>query len=287
MTTTIASQERYDLGGVGDTALWMAAYRARESRRPDRLYNDPFAELLAGTKGPKLLTHFHTAHASDEGNPYLAIRTRWFDDFITDNVTPGSQAVGLGAGLDCRAYRKDWPADITLFEVDQPAVLAYKAEKLESIGAQRRCDTRTVPVNLGDDWMSALAEAGHDPARPTTWFSEGVLFYLPMELAKTVLRSAARLSAPGSRIAMDLVGTGIFSFPYTQEFLSRLKAADSPWQWGTDDLRGLLESCGWTDVTVVEPGNESASYGRWPEAAAPSNIPSIPRIYLVSATVAS
>ncbi len=283
MTTTIASQD-YDLGGVGDTSLWMAAYRARESRRPDRLYDDPFAELLAGPKGPKLLTHFHNVHANDEGNPYLAIRTRWFDDYLASSVTAGSQAVGLGAGLDTRAFRSSWAPGVTLYEVDQPAVLAYKADRLSTTDATERCDRRTVPVNLVDDWVSALAEAGHDPGRPTTWFAEGVLFYLPEEKAREVLRNAARLSAPGSRIAVDLVGTGIFTFPYTQEFLRRLREANSPWQWGTDDLTGLVESCGWSDVEVAEPGNPTANYGRWPDLASPKNIPSLPRIYLVRAT---
>lgn len=284
MTSTIDTQEHYDLGGVGDTALWMAAYRARESRRPDRLFDDPFAELLAGTKGPTLLTHFHTAHANDEGNPYLAIRTRWFDDYLADSVAPGSQAVGLGAGLDTRAFRLSWPDDVTVYEVDQPEVLAYKESRMASIQADVRCRRQTVPMNLGDDWVTALAEAGHDPSVPTTWFAEGVLFYLPEEGAREVLRAAARLSAPGSRIAIDLVGTGIFGFPYTREFLKRLEAADSPWRWGTDDLRGFLESCGWTSVEVAEPGHPNANYGRWPRQASPSNIPSIPRIYLVRAT---
>lgn len=282
MTTTITSQGN-DINGVGDTALWMAAYRARESRRADRLYDDPYAELLAGEKGWSLLTHFHTPHANDEGNPYLAIRTRWFDDQLS-SLPPGSQAVGLGAGLDTRAYRMDWPEDVRLFEIDQPAVLAYKAERLAGSGAQRRVDCRTVPVNLADDWMAALAEAGHDRSRPTFWFAEGVLFYLPQEGAQRVLREAARLSAPGSRVAADLVGTGIFKFPYTRQFLRRLEEADSPWRFGVDDLPAFLGPAGWSDVKALEPGDPEASYGRWPSAASPTNIPIIPRIYLVSGT---
>ncbi len=280
MTSTM-SEQAYDLGGVGDTALWMAAYRARESRRPDRLYDDPYAELLAGDKGRSLLTHFHTPHANDDGNPYLAIRTRWFDDLLA-SLPPGSQAVGLGAGLDTRSYRMDWPEGVTLYEIDQPAVLAYKESRLAGSGAKRRVDCKTIPVNLSDDWISALAAAGHDPSRPTTWFAEGVLFYLPEEGARQVLRDAAELSAPGSRVAADLVGTGIFKFPYTRQFLKRLEEANSPWRFGVDDLPAFLGSAGWSGIEVVEPGNPSANYGRWPEHASPTNISILPRIYLVS-----
>jgi methyltransferase (TIGR00027 family) len=285
MTTTVPRQT-YGLGGVGETARWMAASRARESRRPDRLFEDPFAEHLAGPDGPGLLTHFHPAHANDTGNPYLVIRTKWFDEYLAAHVTDGAQVVGVGAGLDTRAYRLAWPDGVTVYEIDQPAVLGYKHEKLSAVGGQPRCDRRPVPVNLADDWPTRLREAGFDPARPTVWWMEGVLFYLPEELARTVLRQIADLSAPGSRLALDLIGTGIFRFRYMREFLRRLEEADSPWRWGTDDVPGFISSCGWTDVAVTEPGHAGSNYGRWPESASPTHLPNLPRIYLVTATPA-
>lgn len=285
MTTTLDAQ-RPGMNGVGDTSLWMAAYRARESRRPDRLYEDPFAEWLAGERGVEMLTHFHTSRANDAGNPYLAIRTRWFDDYVLSGVRTAPQAVGLGAGLDTRALRLDWPDGVTVFEVDQPAVLAYKAERLAALDARPRCERRPVPVDLAGDWSAALDSAGHDPATPTTWFCEGVLFYLPKELAAEVLRTAARRSAPGSTFACDTIGPGIFSFPYTRAFLDRLQAAGSPWRWGDDDVRGFVESCGWSNAVVAEPGNPSANYGRWPAAASPTGLPNLPRIYLTKASIA-
>ena len=36
---------------IASTAQWIAAVRARETRRPDRLFADPFAEALAGEQG--------------------------------------------------------------------------------------------------------------------------------------------------------------------------------------------------------------------------------------------
>ena len=40
------------------------------------------------------------------------------------------QIVILASGLDSRAYRLDWPAGTRVYEIDQPLVLEYKAEKL-------------------------------------------------------------------------------------------------------------------------------------------------------------
>ena len=45
------------------------------------------------------------------------------------------QAVILASGLDARAYRLDWPADMTVFEIDQPEVIAFKTETLAELGA--------------------------------------------------------------------------------------------------------------------------------------------------------
>jgi PPM family protein phosphatase len=42
---------------VASTALWMAAERARESARPDRLFDDPLAERLAGPDTATVALH--------------------------------------------------------------------------------------------------------------------------------------------------------------------------------------------------------------------------------------
>ncbi|WP_165945209.1 SAM-dependent methyltransferase [Micromonospora sp. KC723] len=272
-----------DLSGVARTARWTAAARARETARPDRLFDDRFAALLAGDDGPALLRHFHTERAASDGNPVLPIRTRWFDDFLRGGVTEGCQVVGLGAGLDTRAYRLDWPPGTVLFEVDQAGVLTYKRDRLSRVADVPRCECRTVAADLTGEWGPALLDAGFDPAARTVWFAEGLLFYLPAPLAAAVVRQAARLSAPGSRIAVDLIGTGIFRLRYMRPFLDKLARAGSPWQFGTDAPAEFLRRNGWEAVEVTEPGAAGANYGRWPQRAAPAVFPNLPRSYLVTA----
>ena len=41
--------------GISKTAYWAAAARAQEHGRPDRIFEDPFAQRMAGEEGPKLL----------------------------------------------------------------------------------------------------------------------------------------------------------------------------------------------------------------------------------------
>jgi hypothetical protein len=48
------SEQNLTVRGVSDTARWVAYFRALESKRPDALFRDPFAERLAGEHGIQL-----------------------------------------------------------------------------------------------------------------------------------------------------------------------------------------------------------------------------------------
>jgi methyltransferase (TIGR00027 family) len=276
------------LGAISETALWTAAARARESARNDRLFNDPFAAVLAGPAGFRLLKRFHTPNSPDGGNPFLPVRTRWFDDYLARCMAFGlRQVIALGAGLDTRAFRLDWPDGTVVYEVDQSDVQNYKRHRLGGVDAVPRCIRRTIDTDLAGDWASELLAAGYDPSVPSVWFGEGLLYYLPEQVARTLLKRVAELSAPGSQIAVDLIGPGIFRFPYTRQFLGELEAAGSPWLFGTDDPSAFVSSCGWHVEVATEPGCPGADFGRWPGAAAPANVPNLPRSFLVAAELAT
>ena len=90
----------------------MAAARARESERADRLLYDPLAAALAGPEGFAWLEHMEAAARSDWPGLYPVIRTRFFDDFLVDSCRRAGvrQVVLAAAGLDTRAFRLDWPS---------------------------------------------------------------------------------------------------------------------------------------------------------------------------------
>ena len=49
------------------------------------------------------------------------------------------QAVILAAGLDSRSWRLPWPDGVTVYELDQPKVLDFKASTLAEHGAEPTC----------------------------------------------------------------------------------------------------------------------------------------------------
>src|SRR5699024_9016412 len=112
----------------------------------------------------------------------LAVRTGFLDTFFADAAAAGiRQAVILASGLDARGYRLPWPAGMTLFEIDQPQVLEFKADTAAALGAEPTVDLRAVPIDLRQDWPAALRQAGFDAERPTAWIAEGLVAFLPSE----------------------------------------------------------------------------------------------------------
>ena len=78
------------------TAEWIAVVRGGETRRPDRLLDDPWAAALAGPHGEDWA-------GERAGSPALAdmiIRARFFDDFLRRVTGTGEvrQVVLLAAG---------------------------------------------------------------------------------------------------------------------------------------------------------------------------------------------
>jgi methyltransferase (TIGR00027 family) len=209
--------DTWDLASsVGATATMVAAARAIASRAENPLISDPFAEPLVRAVGVDIFTRLATGElrleelGDDESNGMqrmadnMAVRTMFFDDFFSDATASGiTQAVILASGLDARGYRLDWPAGVTVYEIDQPEVIDFKARTLAGLGADPTADLRGVAVDLRFDWPAKLREAGFDPAKPTAWSAEGLLGYLPPDAQDRLLDTVTGLSALGSRFATE------------------------------------------------------------------------------------
>jgi methyltransferase (TIGR00027 family) len=73
---------------------------------------------------------------------YMACRTAFFDNFFLDATRAGiRQAVVLAAGLDARSWRLPWPDGVTVYELDQPKVLDFKASTLAEHGSEPACQS--------------------------------------------------------------------------------------------------------------------------------------------------
>jgi methyltransferase (TIGR00027 family) len=219
MSTMRTHDDTWDIAtSVGTTAVMVAAARAIETDSPNPLIRDPYARLLVNEAGTGVWETMlddsmvakvesfdpETAAVFHHMRGYQAVRTHFFDTYFADAAAAGiRQVVILASGLDSRAYRLDWPAGTTVYEIDQPKVLAYKSATLAAHDVTPSADRHEVPIDLRQDWPAALRAAGYDPKTPTAWLAEGLLMYLPADGQDRLFAQITELSAPGSRIAVE------------------------------------------------------------------------------------
>lgn len=250
--------------GVWATAVGVARVRALESERENALFHDPLAKAFAAAGGLWPTSPPPADEAARRRRLGVAfsivIRTKFLDDLLRRACASGiRQVVLLGAGMDSRAFRMDWPEGTRLFEVDTAAPLDFKAAVLDGERAVARCERITVAVDLREDWPGALAAAGHDPAQPTVWIAEGLLIYLPQDAVDLLLARIGARSAPGSRMGLTLGSPGVierFGADAAPGSAASLWVSEMP-----DDPLGWLAGHGWQAAghTLRE---RAAAYGR-------------------------
>ncbi len=160
---------------ISDTALLAAVYRARESEKPDGLFNDPFARRLAGDRGEEIARSL----AFSERNAWSWFtRTYLFDQLINSRIAAGcDMVINLAAGLDARPYRMELPPSLQWVEVDLPEITDYKEELLA--GESSRCQLERVRLDLANTGARAqLFDRLENTARDALIISEGLVIYL-------------------------------------------------------------------------------------------------------------
>ncbi|WP_345562030.1 SAM-dependent methyltransferase [Nonomuraea rosea] len=242
-----------DLTGVSNTAVGAAWVRARESERPDRLFEDAYAGAFVAAAD----------YASASGElfaDHLAFRTRFFDGYLTGSGC--RQVVLLAAGLDSRAYRLDWAPGVRLFEIDLPELLTFKDAVLAEMGARPACERVAVPADLREDWPGALRAAGFDPAEPVAWLAEGLLIYLDAEESARLLTRVGELSARGSSLAFEHDAEAAARLMERVRAMPKLRRVAELWRGGLgEDAAAWLEERGWRTRTVGRAAL-AAEYGR-------------------------
>ena len=233
------------------TARWVAAHRARfERTRPSTPGADRAAER-------RLYRDVSGIFAIPVGRPsVLAQRTKVVDTEVARAIGRGtSQVVLLGAGYDGRALRFGGGA-VRWFEVDLPAMQADKRRRLDDLGIR---PDRVSYVGLDlttEDLDAALDAARHDRAAPSLFVCEGLLAYLTLGSAASLLESLCARAARGSALVANFLvspepGTAARALRAGTDVL--LKAGGEPrrHEYRPGDPEKLMVVTGWR-VTHAE-----------------------------------
>lgn len=156
-------------------------HRARESKRKDALFHDPYAERLAGERGRQIVGQLERGAGSAWS---IITRTAVLDEMIMAAIHDGADTVlNLAAGLDTRPYRLALPSNLRWIEVDFPEMIAYKESRLAD--AHSRCALERVALDLRDRAARQRFFARvNEGSRQVLLVTEGLLIYLrPEEVA--------------------------------------------------------------------------------------------------------
>ncbi|HEY2577838.1 MAG TPA: SAM-dependent methyltransferase, partial [Streptosporangiaceae bacterium] len=256
--------------GVGETGLAVAAIRAAETARPDRLFDDPLAGTFVAASG-------WTPRRVQPGDRratvlrfWIVARTVFLDELLASACQDGCrQVVLLGAGFDARAFRLSWPPGVRFFELDSADVLDSKAQVLTEQAARAGCERVPVVCDLRADWPGALLAAAFEPDRPAAWIAEGLLVYLTQSECDALLADVTGLSAPGSRFGLTMTGRP----PSGDDGQRRVTRMMSLWRSAApEDPVGWLAGHGWA-AQLASARELLTSHGRqipgWPGGTEP------------------
>jgi methyltransferase (TIGR00027 family) len=228
---------------IGDTARWVAVFRADESERPDAIFHDPYARRLAGERGQQIAAAIEFSRANSWS---FVARTHLFDAAIERHVAEGFETVlNLGAGLDTRPYRMALPSSLHWVEADLPAMIAYKEAMLA--GERPACRLDRISLDLADrETRIALFERIGASARKVLVTTEGLIAYLTEEEVGWL---AIDLSRPPSfrRWALDMASPGLLALARAQ-MGAVLDAANTALKFGPAEGEEFFRRYGWRPV---------------------------------------
>jgi methyltransferase (TIGR00027 family) len=226
-----------------------------ETQRPDALFHDPLAAVLAGDRGKNIADamprSFMTAWA-------VVMRTCIIDDHIRLAIAEGADAVlNLGAGLDTRPYRIDLPASFIWTEADFPHIIDYKEKTLAH--EVPRCQLTRVQCDLANptDRRQVLADA-NARAKKLLVLTEGVVPYLSIEDAGSLADDLRKLDHAKYWL-VDYFSPQLLKY---RRRLMQKKLENAPFKFAPEDWLGFFRSHGWRCREIRYLADEADRLGR-------------------------
>lgn len=188
----------------------------------------------------------------------IAIRTRYFDDFVAKHVDGSApcQVVSLGAGMDMRPYRLEcMTSQVRWYEIDTEDVIAAKETRLNGVQpapcSRAACVVRIGRSLLCDEWVEELGQSGFDAKDTTTiWIMEGIVYYFEENDVRELFRKVHALSSAGSVFCASVLKSA-----------PRNKSGPA-FRSYIPDAERFVRQCGFELLAADFYGGPAANYGR-------------------------
>ncbi len=235
---------------VSDTAFYCCGIRMRDAESDRPVCGDQFAKLFMNEHGMGIYRRFAGERGPNMSN---VARARYIDDLLRSRLTanPKLQIVLLGCGFDSRAFRLPGGA---WFELDEPALLTYKEERLPARQAPN--PLRRIPIEFETESLREKL-AALVPGVPTVFVIEGVSMYISSESLGSTL-TLIRALVPRHQVIVDLM-TRAFIDTYgrtVRRIIAELGADMIP-----GDAPALpFRQCGYRQVSSAEIAGLALTY---------------------------
>lgn len=189
-----------------NTAAGVAKIRFTELQAKNPIVEDKFSSpFVLGSSIIRITGHRLQYFGFEALVPGLfdgvVARTKIIDETVLKAVKDGAtQYVILGAGYDTRGHRLDLPANVKVFEVDQPDIQAFKVKKVSKLELPNKEHITYVPVDFNAQSLETeLRKAeGFDPNAKTVVTLEGVSYYIPRESCQNTISTISTIVGTGS-----------------------------------------------------------------------------------------
>lgn len=254
-----------------------SAYRVATARAlhqlldQHRVLDDPFALGCLGPETAATLMLDPDAHndvAARSLRAGIVARSRFAEDRLLRAIASGCrQYAVVGAGLDTWALRSAGPLPaVDVFELDQPAMQAWKQRLYADNGWAPPARLHWVPANLRDiTIVDALRQGGADLSAPVAVSILGVLVYLdPAAVERTI--ATLRALPLGSTLVMDYRLDEQCLNPVERTMMQCtahvMATGGEPWQSSSnpEQLQALLAAAGFDVEEDLGPAELNARY---------------------------
>lgn len=237
---------------IAQTAWYCCGARAQDARSPRPVCGDTLAERFMDTEAQALFARFP---GLKEANVSNAMRHRLIDDALRERLRqrPDQRVLLLGAGFDTRAFRLTggrW------LELDQPALIAHKEQKLPA--AQAPNPLQRLPIDFATESLAdKLAPWAGE--RDVVVVMEGVSMYLPPPQWQQTAR-ALRQTLPGHLLMCDLVDA-VFMRRYGRKLRRAIQSIGGDFAPSLDDPAAMVAALGYRQQAAWSVVGSAAEAG--------------------------
>lgn len=244
-TQTIDVENKGNKGveGISKTAHWVAMFRAKETLREDALFQDPWAENLAGELGHEMLEkmgHSKSTYCS------ITVRTRTLDELLQlalrQTQYPIDAVVNMACGLDTRAFRLELPEKLHWIEIDFPKVIEYKSAVLPKKEQVQYLALDLSQKDLLAQFLSCLEERFHH----VLIITEGLLMYLDPEEVENLAKDLSECSSV--RFWLQDYYSTLTLETLQGRWSKQLHSLESPMKFALENGPSFYKTWGWKIV---------------------------------------